>query len=192
MIKHSYEFKKKLVLEYLKNQGSYNFIAHKYGMASSSQLKRWVAAYNNFGNTGLKRLASHRFYSFSAKLSVVQCYLTGKVSYQKLALRMGINNPSIITKWVRDYKNTGPDALMPHKKGRKSILRKMRVRKTKSQGKQTVVDANVEYIRELEGELQKLRLENAFLKELRRLRLEDETKMRELRKSSAVSEDHSD
>lgn len=39
MIKHSYEFKKKLVLEYLKNQGSYNFIAHKYGMASSSQLK---------------------------------------------------------------------------------------------------------------------------------------------------------
>lgn len=68
----------------------------------------------------------------------------------------------------------------------------MRVRKTKSQGKQTVVDANVEYIRELEGELQKLRLENAFLKEWRRLRLEDETKMRELRKSSAVSEDHSD
>ena len=51
MIKHSYEFKKKLVLEYLKNQGSYNFIAHKYGMASSSQLKRWVTAYNNFGNT---------------------------------------------------------------------------------------------------------------------------------------------
>ena len=98
----------------------------------------------------------------------------------------------IIAKWVRDYKNTGPDALMPHKKGRKSILRKMRVRKTKSQGKQTLVDANVEYIRELEGELQKLRLENAFLKELRRLRLEDETKMRELRKSSAVSEDHSD
>ncbi len=81
---------------------------------------------------------------------------------------------------------------MPHKKGRKSILRKMRVRKTESQGKQTVVDANVEYIRELEGELQKLRLENAFLKEWRRLRLEDETKMRELRKSSAVSEDHSD
>lgn len=68
---------------------------------------------------------------------------------------------------------------MPHKKGRKSILRKMRVRKTKSQSKQTLVDANVEYIRELEGELQKLRLE-------------DETKMRELRKSSAVSEDHSD
>lgn len=116
MIKHSYEFKKKLVLEYLKNQGSYNFIAHKYGMASSSQLKRWVTAYNNFGNTGLKRLESHRFYSFSAKLSVVQCYLTGKVSYQKLALQMEINNPSIIAKWVRDYKNTGPDTLMPHRK----------------------------------------------------------------------------
>lgn len=71
MIKHSYEFKKKLVLEYLKNQGSYNFIAHKYGMASSSQLKRWVAAYNNFGNTGLKRLESHRFSAYPTTSSTL-------------------------------------------------------------------------------------------------------------------------
>ena len=39
--------------------------------------------------------------------------------------------------------------------------------------------------------LLKLKIENAFLKELRRLRLEDEAKMRERRKSSTVSEDSS-
>ena len=56
---------------------------------------------------------------------------------------------------------------------------------------ETTVDVSIEHVKELEDELLKLRIENAFLKELRRLRLEDEAKMRELRKSSPVSEDHS-
>ena len=53
------------------------------------------------------------------------------------------------------------------------------------------VDTSAEYVKELEDELLKLRIENAFLKELRRLRLEDEAKMRERHESSAVSEDSS-
>ena len=51
------------------------------------------------------------------------------------------------------------------------------------------VDTSAEYVKELEDELLKLRIENAFLKELRRLRLEDEAKMRERQESSAASED---
>ena len=54
-----------------------------------------------------------------------------------------------------------------------------------------VLDTSPEHVWELEDELLKLRIENAFLKELRRLRLEDEAKMRERRKSSTVSEDSS-
>ncbi len=37
------------------------------------------------------------------------------------------------------------------------------------------VDTSAEHVKELEDELLKLRIENAYLKELRRLRLEDET-----------------
>ncbi len=55
-----------------------------------------------------------------------------------------------------------------------------------------VVDTGAEYVKELEDELLKLRIENVFLKELRRLRLEDEAKMRERRSSSTASEEHSD
>ena len=54
-----------------------------------------------------------------------------------------------------------------------------------------IVDTGAEYVKELEDELLKLRIENAFLKELRRLRLEDEAKMRERQESSTVSEDSS-
>ena len=63
--------------------------------------------------------------------------------------------------------------------------------KTDTQVQQPMVNISVEHVQELENENLKLRIENAFLKELRRLRLEDEAKMRELRKSSPVSEDHS-
>ena len=41
-----------------------------------------------------------------------------------------------------------------------------------------IVDTSAEHVKELEDELLKLRIEDAFLKELRRLRLEDEAKMR--------------
>lgn len=57
--------------------------------------------------------------------------------------------------------------------------------------KESIVDTSAEHVRELEDELLKLRIENAFLKELRRLRLEDEAKTRERRGSSTVSEDDS-
>lgn len=97
----------------------------------------------------------------------------------------------MIARWVNEFKIAGPEALRSHKKGRKSTLNKSQTKKTDPQVQQPMVDISVEHVQELEDENLKLRIENAFLKELRRLRLEDEAKMRELRKSSPVSEDHS-
>ena len=191
MAKHSYEFKKQLVSEYLDNQGSYASISQKHGMSSSSQLKTWVAAYQKFGDTGLKRSRSRKEYSFEEKLSVVESYLTSELSYQELALQMGINNPSLLVRWVNDFKIAGPDALRPHRKGRKKTLSTSQSRETEAQVQHTEVDTRAEHVKELEDELLKLRIENAVLKELRRLRLEDEAKRRGLQTSSSVSEDNS-
>ena len=66
--------------------------------------------------------------------------------------------------------------------------------KIKSQPQETeekTIDTSAEHVKELEDELLTLRIENAFLKELRRLRLEDEAKMRERHSSSTVSEESS-
>ena len=97
----------------------------------------------------------------------------------------------MIARWVNEFKIAGTEALRSHKKGRKRTLNKSQTKKTDPQVQQPMVDISVEHVQELEDENLKLRIENAFLKELRRLRLEDEAKMRELRKSSPVSEDHS-
>ena len=53
------------------------------------------------------------------------------------------------------------------------------------------VNTSAEHIKELEDELLKLRIENAYLKELRRLRLEEEALQKKQRESSTVSEDSS-
>ena len=191
MAKHSYEFKKQLVSEYLDNQGSYASISQNHGMSSSCQLKTWVAAYQKLGDNGLKRSRSRKEYSFEEKLSVVESYLTSELSYQELALQMGINNPSMLARWVNDFKIAGPDALRPHRKGRKKTLSTSQSGETEAQVQHTEVDTRAEHVKELEDELLKLRIENAVLKELRRLRLEDEAKRRGLRTSSSVSEDNS-
>ena len=126
------------------------------------------------------------------KLSVVELYLSSEISYQDLALQEGITNPSMIANWVNRFRTAGPDALRPHKKGRKKILDKSDKDSKIVPAEESFVDTGAEHVKELEDELLKLRIENAFLKELRRLRLEDEAKMRERQESSAASEDSSD
>jgi len=138
------------------------------------------------------RSRKNETYSFEYKLHVVELYLSSEVSYQELALSLGMNNPQTITKWVNDFRIAGPDALRPKKKGRKKTL-KNRVKKTvpKENTDTTSVDTSIKHIKELEDELLKLRIENAYLKELRRLRLEEEALLKKQRESSTVSEESS-
>lgn len=54
-----------------------------------------------------------RNFSFKYGLHVVELYLSSEVSSQDLAIRGGINNPALISKWVNDFQIVGPDALKP-------------------------------------------------------------------------------
>lgn len=80
-----------------------------------------------------------------------------------------MNNPTLVTKWVNDFRITGPDALRPKRKGRRIQMDKTKaaISDTHSTSK-----ASGDYIKQLEDELLKLKIENAYLKELRRLHLE--------------------
>ena len=193
MAKYSFEFKKKVVMEYLSGKRSQTYLVKKYDIGCKAQLQRWIAAYQTFGDEGLLRSRQKEQYSFEFKLHVVELYLSNEVSYQELALSQGINNPTILAKWVNDFRIAGPDALRPKKKGRKKTLNSENTNKlTATKGiDNSTVDTSAEHVQELEDELLKLRIENAFLKELRRLRLEDEAKMRDMQESSTVSEDNS-
>lgn len=191
MSKYSFEFKKQVVNAYLNGEGGYIYLANKFGIPSDNKVKLWVDNYNAFGDEGLKRSRKKDFYSFEKKLSIVELYLSSEISYQDLALQEGITNPSMITNWVSRFRAAGPDALRPRKKGRKKTLNTTDDNTQNKPVEESSVDTSAEHVKELEDELLKLRIENAFLKELRRLRLEDEAKMRERHSSSTVSDENS-
>ena len=191
MAKYSFEFKKKIVMEYINGEGGSKFLAKKYGIPSESNIRKWVSNYKTYGDKGLIRSRNKENYSFEKKLAVVELYLSSELSYQELALQEGILHPSTIAKWVNEFKLIGPDALRPRKKGHNKTLDNINKTNNKKSIEKTSPDTSVEHVKELEDEILKLRIENAFLKELRRLRLEDEAKMRDLHESSTVSEDNS-
>ena len=187
MAKYSYEFKHKIVMEYLSGQGGYRYLGKKYDVHHSI-IRNWVQNYNHFGEESLLRSRKHQSYPFEFKLHVVELYLTSELSYQQLALQVGMTDPARITRWVLDYRAAGPEALKPKKKGRKRTMDKEKIIREIEEG-----DSNdqKELLKQLQEENLRLRIENAFLKESRRLRLEEETLLNELRESSTASEENS-
>ena len=116
MSKYSYEFKMKAVQAYLNDEGSYEYLSKKYNLSDKHPLRIWVSSYKEFGKEDLMRSRQNKNYSLQFKLSVVELYLSSKVSYRELALSQGINNPSLIARWVNDFRMAGPDALRQKKK----------------------------------------------------------------------------
>lgn len=191
MAKYSLEFKLEVVHEYLNGEGSYDYIAKKHNMPACSLIKEWVAVFRKLGKEGLIRSGQNNTYSFQFKVHEVELYLSSKVSYQELALSQGINNYALIARWVNDFKIAGPDGLRPKKKGRKKILDIRESEKSSKTIEERSIDTSTEHVKKLEDELLKLRIENAYLKELRRLRLEEETLLKKQRESSTASGENS-
>ena len=185
MKKYDYEFKKKVVGEYLEGEHGYRYLAKKYQMPTDSLIEKWVKAYKVLGDDGLKPHKSKR-YTFQFKLDMVESYLASGMSIQEFALSVGMSDPSTISSWINSYQTGGSNALRP-----KSERRKPKMPKTKKSCPEKLSDkSNEEYLKELEEENLRLRIENAYLKEMRRLRLEDEARNGR-QESSTVSEDRS-
>lgn len=183
MAKYDYELKKTVVMSYLNGEGGYAYLAKKHGVTSAKDIRTWVAVYNEFGDKGLYRSREKKKYTFEFKLFVVELYLSTEISYRELALQVDMNNPSLITKWVNDYRIAGPDALREKIKGREPIVTKPKNIDDNSQ--------STGYLKQLEEENLKLKIENAYLKELRRLRLEQEA-LNKKRELSTASEENLD
>ena len=189
MSKYTFEFKKKVVEEYINGKGGYRYLRKKYNLPSIGNLCRWVQAYQDMGEKGLMPAEKNKKYSFEFKLNVVNLYITSNISYQDLALSSGIKHPSIVSKWVNDYRRYGVESLKPKQRGRRP---KMPKGNKEPINKSNSVVKDTEYLKKLEDENLRLRIENAFLKEKRRLRLQEEAEMNRRREQYTASEENSD
>ena len=116
-------------------------------------------------------------YSFEFKKNIVKLYLTGEMSYQELANQFKINNPSLIARWVIDFRNQGLDGLKPKKRGRPSSMTKDK-KTPKKQFKKEYSEEEIDEIKRLKEENYWLQMEIDFLKKKMELEDEEDRKMR--------------
>ena len=183
MAKYSLIFKLKVVTAYLNGEGGYEYLTKKYGVKTTSQVRRWISAFKEFGKDGLCRKRNNTRYTSEFKLAVVESYLTSELSYRQIALQYGLNNPSLIARWKSDFMKYGTNAFVERPKGRIPTMSRTDEKakitthtKSRNQKKKKELTPEQARILELEKQLRYAQIENAYLKELRRLRLEDARK----------------
>ena len=198
MAKYSLTFKLKVITAYLNSEGGYKSLAKKYGVKSASQVLRWINVFKEFGKDGLYRKRNNTKYTSEFKLAVVESYLTSDLSYRQIAFQYGLNNPPLIARWKLEFMKYGANAFVERPKGRIPTMSRTDEKakitthtKSRNQKKKKELTPEQARILELEKQLRYAQIENAYLKELRRLRLEDAQKIKEQQESLAVSEENS-
>lgn len=193
MAKYSTEFKMKVVKEYLESNISYRSLSDKYFIPSEIVIKNWVNAYKSQGYEGLKVKRENTQYTLEFKLNVVNLYLTGEMSYQSLANELKINNPSMITRWVNDFRKKGIEGLKSKKRGRPSKMSKApkKSKDTKIESSANITNSEnesltqaqlKEKIKKLEEKNYWLQLENDAIKKKIELSQMTDTEIRQLLK----------
>ena len=159
MVKYHADLKLKIIKEYQNGMLTYDLLAKKYGMPSSSPIKQWVNLYTHYGKEGLIRKKTKEVYSVHFKLDVLQFMKRTGTSYQETANSFGIREFSILANWNCAFNKKGIEGLKSQPKGRPSMSKHP---KKKIENKETMSKEQ-----ELKRENELLRLENAYLKKLK-------------------------
>lgn len=95
--KHNFDFKMKVVRDYLDGEGGYKYLGKKYSV-HHSLVKEWVTQYNQFGDEGVAKSMKNTHYSGEFKRTVLQYRQENQLSYRETAIHFGIKSNSIIAK----------------------------------------------------------------------------------------------
>ena len=152
------ELKLQVVQCYLEGNLSIRDVAKEFRV-DPGDVRKWKDAYLHHGVSGL--CTTHGTYTGDFKVSVVEYMHNTGASTRQAAAHFNIPSPPTISKWERIYYELGKEALYIDNRGR---ARKMKSNKMKRTNKK-----NIESNEDLLAEVQRLRMENAYLKKLNAL-----------------------
>ena len=159
MAKFSPEEKIQAVRQYLNGNEGGKTIAQSIDV-HPSLLHQWIKQYDIFGENAFEK----RYTSYPAqiKLDVLNYMNEQGISIRETAAIFNIPSYETLRKWKIAYETEGINALQSKKKGRQSMTKDNQ----KSIKKQTQTEESVET---LQAELERLRMENAYLKKFNEL-----------------------
>ena len=126
------------------------------------QVRKWFHLYENRGWESLRNGGAS--YDGAFKVKVVEYMHSNHLSCASTASYFGIKSNSHVAKWERIYYEEGPEGLLK-KKPRGRPPKSMKNEKTVSQKKELSEETKEDLI----AEVQRLRMENEYLKKLRAL-----------------------
>jgi len=157
MSKYKYEQRVEAVKNVTEKHMSLQQAANILG-AGKEVVRRWVKRYEEYGIEGL--LIKNKKYSGEFKLSVIEYMHTHHLSLCEAAVKFKIPTEVTVMKWERIYYDEGQEALLIENRGRKKIENNI-----KPQNPKPPKEAEEDLIEEV----QRLRMENAYLKKLNAL-----------------------
>lgn len=157
MSKYSHEFKLEVVKYCLDNNVGFDETANHFGIPNKSPVQRWVRKYQEHGPEGLIR--NYQKYDGKFKQNVVEYMHENHLSLLETCIHFNLGNPDIVGKWERIYYEEGPQSLFEERRGRsKNMSSKPKKKKLSKEVEEDLID-----------EVQRLRMENAYLKKLQAL-----------------------
>ena len=143
---------------YLSGNEGVKSIAKALGI-NHEVLRMWIKQYEYHGEKAFEK--SYTAYSIPYKLDVLNFMNENGTSPNEAAVIFNISSPGVIRRWRSQFNADGIDALKPKPKGRRpSMTDKKRTKR------QEPAEGSVEA---LQAELERLRMENAYLKKLNAL-----------------------
>lgn len=160
--RYAVELKVQAVQDYLSGEYSQNELIYKYKIASSTQLRRWIAKYNSHSSfksvdEGARAMTKGRSTTWQERIDIVLHCLAHKRNYGKTAAQFKVSYNQVY-QWVKKYEDSGEDALQDGR-GRKQAPEEL-----------TEAERHKLELKKLEYEIQRLKAENAFLKKLEELK----------------------
>jgi transposase len=162
MAKFTYEQRMKAVKDMTEKHMSHRTVAKMLG-CNHEVVRRWLKLYEQFGVDGL--IMKHGTYTGEFKQHVVEYMYENNLSAFETAVLFGIPGNNTIGKWEHIYDKEGPQALHRENRGRKKNMTSDKPKKEKMNKEKL----NTETQADLIAEIERLRMENAYLKKLNAL-----------------------
>lgn len=158
MTKFTANQKIEAAMAYRNGTDSMNGIAKSLG-ADPAMVRNWVKQFDHHGPTAFSK--PYTSYSAQFKLDVLHYMKENGVSVNEAAAIFNITSPSLIRKWRRQSEADGHGTLIPKKKGRPPMKDKTRKEPGRAPSEGSAAA--------LQAEIDRLRMENEYLKKLNAL-----------------------
>ena len=156
--KYSTELKLEIVKKYLEGNIGLKQLAEEYNLSTKADIQKWLAAYEHHGVQGLNTV--NYTYAGNFKVYVVEYMQRTGASIRKTAAYFNIPSPPTVASWQRIYNTEGKEALCEERRGKDKKMKAINKKKTQQ---------NLKNNEDILEELNRLRMENEYLKKLNAL-----------------------